>query len=477
MIAMTLQEVAEVVGGTVHDAPAPVTVTAPPSIDSRAVPTGGLFAAFVGERADGHDFAAAAVESGAAAVLGSRPVGVPAVVVPDPQEALGALARHVLGRLPQLTVVAVTGSQGKTSTKDLLAAVLTAAAPTVATEGSFNNELGLPLTVLRADEATRYLLLEMGARGRGHIHLLCGIAPPDVSVVLNVGKAHLGEFGTQADIAQAKGELVEALGEDGVAVLNADDPLVSGMAARTRARVLTFGAEELADVRVDDVRLDAEGRPSFALHHQGRRVPVSLRLVGEHQVWNAAAAASAALAAGLALEDAGQALAQVESLSRWRMEVRRRDDGLTVVNDAYNANPDSMAAALRALVGIAAGRDEGCRTVAVLGEMRELGESADAEHEAVGRLAVRLGVDRVVVVGAAARAIGRGAATGAATGPSRSQGEEPVLVEDNDEAVSWLEEHLRPSDVVLVKASRGARLDTVAEALLAGSAAPGGSTR
>ena len=460
---MTLEAIADVVGGVVHDDPDGVVVTGPAFLDSRSPVPGGLFAAFAGERADGHEFASATVAGGAAAVLAARPVGVPAVVVPDQQAALGALAHHVLEQLVDTRVLAVTGSQGKTSTKDLLAAVLAAHAPTVATQGSFNNELGLPLTVLRAEPATAYLLLEMGARGIGHLRELCAIARPDVSLVLNVGKAHLGEFGTQADIATAKGELVEALGDDGVAVLNADDPLVIGMAQRTAGRVLTFGTDRDADVRLQAVRLDEEGRPAFALSHESTVVDLSLRLVGEHQARNAAAAAAAAVAVGVPLLAACEALAQVEALSQWRMEVRHRADGVTVINDAYNANPDSMEAALRSLVAVGQGRGDGRRTVAVLGEMRELGESSDSEHDAVGRLAVRLGVHQLLVVGEAARAMHRGAQGERAVS---GEGEEPVFVADNDEAGAWLDAHVEPGDVVLVKASRGARLDVVAQALL-----------
>ena len=463
MIAMTIAEIAEVVGGVVHDAPAGLTVSGPAFLDSRAVEQDGLFAAFAGAEVDGHDYAEGAVAAGAAAVLCSRPVGVPAVVVPDAQQALGVLARHVLTLLPELTVLAVTGSQGKTSTKDLLAAVLAEAAPTVATLGSFNNELGLQLTVLRADASTRYLLLEMGARGVGHLRMLCDIAPPDVSLVLNVGKAHIGEFGSQEAIAAAKGELVEALRPDGVAVLNADDPLVAAMASRTSAPVLTFGLAPTAGLRVSDLRLDERGRPRLRLTAEGREVDLELQLVGEPQARNAAAAAAAATAVGVPLEDACRVLAGVESLSQWRMEVRERADGVTVVNDSYNANPDSMAAALSALAAIGRGRPGG-RTIAVIGEMRELGESSAAEHEAVGRLAVNLGVRRLLVVGEAARPAHLGAAEESA---ASAEEQESVFVADNDEAVSWLREEVRPGDVVLVKASRGARLDVVAAALLA----------
>ena len=460
MIPMTLAEIAEAVGGEVVDGPADLTVAAEASVDSRAVAPGGLFVALPGENVDGHDYAAAAVEAGAAAVLCARPVGVPAVVVPDPQEGLGRLAGHVLSRLPDLTVLGVTGSQGKTSTKDLLAAVLADAGETVATAGSFNNEIGLPLTALRATGTTRYLLLEMGARGIGHIRELCAVAAPDVALVLNVGKAHIGEFGGQEQIAQAKGELVEALPDDGVAVLNADDGAVMGMAARTPARVLTFGESPAADVRLEELALDPDGRPRFALVHGEDRVDVTLQLVGEHQAHNAAAAAAAAVAVGLDLAAVGRSLSAVQTLSQWRMEVTERPDGVTVVNDAYNANPDSMRAALKALAAIGRGRGPEARTVAVLGEMRELGESSLEEHDAIGRLAVRLDIHQLLVVGEAARPMHLGAYL------EGSWGEESVFVADNDEAVRWLRKHVRPGDVVLVKASRGARLDEVAAALL-----------
>ncbi|HEX6249673.1 MAG TPA: UDP-N-acetylmuramoyl-tripeptide--D-alanyl-D-alanine ligase [Nocardioidaceae bacterium] len=459
MIPMTLPEIAAVVGGEVHDDTG-VTVTRAAFVDSRSPVEGGLFVAFRGEHVDGHDYADAAVEGGAVAVLAGRPVGHPAVVVADPLAALAALARHVLTALPDVKVVALTGSQGKTSTKDLLAQVLAAAGTTVATEGSFNNELGLPLTVLRADAATDFLVLEMGARGVGHVAELCEVAQPLVSLVLNVGKAHIGEFGTQEEIARAKGEIVEALPEDGVAVLNADDPLVAPMANRTRARVVTFGESPGCDVRLTELTLDDLGRPRFELSVEGASAWVELGLVGEHQAHNAAAAAAVAVSLGLRLDEVAAALASAVPASRWRMEVHERSDGVTVINDAYNANPDSMRAALKALAAIGRGR-EGARTIAVLGEMRELGESSRDEHDAVGRLAVRLDISRLVVVGQAARPMHLGAYL------EGSWGEESVFVEDNDAALAWLRGHVRPGDVVLFKASRAAALETVAEALLA----------
>ncbi|HEX6875260.1 MAG TPA: UDP-N-acetylmuramoyl-tripeptide--D-alanyl-D-alanine ligase [Nocardioidaceae bacterium] len=460
MIPMTLTEIAEVVHGEVHG-DGGVTVSAPAFVDSRSPHPGGLFVAFRGENVDGHDYAESALAGGAAAVLGTRPVGGPAVVVGDPLQAVAALARHVLARLPDVRVVALTGSQGKTSTKDLLAQVLAAAGTTVATAGSFNNELGLPLTVLRADAETEFLVLEMGARGIGHLAPLCEIAPPDVSLVLNVGKAHLGEFGTQEDIAQAKGEIVEALGVDGLAVLNANDPLVMSMSARTSARILTFGESAAADVRLSDLALDELGRPRFELVTKDGSAHVDLALVGEHQAQNAAAAAAVGLGVDMTLEQVAAALSAAKPASRWRMEVCRRSDGLTVVNDAYNANPDSMRAALKALAALGRGRGPGTRTIAVLGEMRELGDASLEEHDAVGRLAVRLDISQLVVVGEAARPMHLGASL------EGSWADESVFMEDKDQALAWLREHVEPGDVVLVKASRAAALETVAEALLA----------
>lgn len=461
MIAMTLAEIAEVVGGTLHG-DGNVTVDGPAFVDSRAPFPGGLFVAFVGEHADGHDYAADAVRGGAAAVLGGRPVEAPTVVVEAPLSAVATLARHVLARLPRARVVALTGSQGKTSTKDLLAHVLGAAGTTVATAGSFNNELGLPLTVLRADERTEYLVLEMGARGIGHLTELCTIAPPQVSLVLNVGKAHIGEFGSRERIAQAKSEIVEALPAGGVAVLNADDALVAAMATQARARdaeVLTYGERSGSDVLLEELIVDELGRPRFDLTAGGTTVRVELGLVGEHHAYNATAAVATAVALGVPVEQAAEALGTARPASRWRMEVTERSDGVTVINDAYNANPDSMRAALKALAAVGRGRD--ARTIAVLGEMRELGESSRDEHDAVGRLAVRLDINQLVVVGEEARPTHLGACL------EGSWAEESVFVEDVPGAIGWLEEHLRPGDVVLVKASRGAALERVADALLA----------
>ncbi len=465
MIALSLAEIAEVVGGQTHDIPDPsVLVTGEVVRDSREAGPGSLFVAFVGERVDGHDFAAQVVEAGAVAVLASRPVGVPAIVVEDVQAALGALARHVVRRLGA-TLVALTGSAGKTSTKDLIAQVLRSKAPTVFTPGSLNNEIGLPLTALTATEETKFLVLEMGARGIGHIRYLTGLTPPRVGLVLNVGSAHIGEFGGREQIAQAKGELVESLPpaeEGGVAILNADDRYVRAMASRTKAKVLLFGESGEADVSAENVRLTDSGQPSFRLHTPSGASDVTMRLYGEHHVSNALAAAAVAHELGMSADEIARALSEAGSLSRWRMEVTERPDGVTVVNDAYNANPESMKAALRALAAMGeASRAKGGRTWAVLGKMAELGDEALAEHDAVGRLAVRLNVSKLVAVG------GREAAwlqLGAYN--EGSWGEESVHVSDAQAAVDLLRSELRPGDVVLVKASRSVGLESVAQALL-----------
>ena len=390
MIPLSLDEIAAVVGGTVAGGTSAgveseggtVTVTAPAVLDGRQAEPGGLFVAFAGEYADGHDYVDQAAQAGAVAVLGSRPTSLPTVVVEDARPPCRRSPSHVVDRLrPGLTVVAVTGSQGKTGTKDLIAAVLTSAAPTVATAGSLNNELGVPLTMLRADADTRFLVLEMGARHVGDIAALTGLVAPDVAVVLNVGRAHLGEFGSRGAIAKTKGELVRGLAPGGTAVLNADDPRVAAMRLLTGGPVLTFGRAEDADMQVLYLVLDRLGRPSFTLRTADARAAVTLPLIGAHQSLNAAAAVAAALASGVPLEAAAKALATA-SLSKWRMELRDLTGGATLLNDSYNANPDSTRAALDALAAIEAGR-----RIAVLGEMRELGTASETEHRAIGRYA------------------------------------------------------------------------------------------
>ncbi len=459
MIPLSLAQIAGITGATLDRVPdAAVLVRGPVVIDSRDAAPGGLFAALAGERADGHDFAAAAVAAGAVAVLASRPAGVPALIVPDVQAALAPLARAVVDRLPRLTIVGITGSSGKTTTKDLLAQVTERLGPTVAPPGSFNNELGHPLTVLRADERTRYLVLELGARGRGHIARLCAIAPPRLGAVLNVGRAHVGGyFADQAEVAQAKGELVEALPAGGVAVLNADDPEVIKMSSRTAARPVTFGRAGHADVRAADVTVDADGRPSFTLITPGGSALVRLNLRGEHNVSNALAAAALAGALGMTPAEVAGALSAAVARSKWRMDVTRRADGVRVINDAYNANPESMRAALTALASMA-GRG---RAFAVLGQMAELGGNSRAWHEEIGAFAARAGVSGLVVVGEQAAPM----LAGAKSEPGW-QGE-LLHVPDGPAAVAAVAARIGPGDAVLVKASRAVGLWDVAFALAA----------
>jgi UDP-N-acetylmuramoyl-tripeptide--D-alanyl-D-alanine ligase len=430
-------------------------VTGPVVIDSRDAAPGCLFAALPGSRTDGHEFAAAAVAAGAVAVLAAKPVDGPALVVPDVQAALGKLARAVIDRAADLTVIGITGSAGKTTTKDLAAQLIETLGPTVAPRDSFNNEIGHPLTVLRVTEQTRYLVSELAARGPGHITELCQIAPPRLGAVLCVGHAHAGEFGGLEAIAQAKGELPAALPADGVAVLNADDERVAAMAARTAARVVTFGRSRAADVRAEHVRPDGSGRASFRLVTPSGTAPVQLRLHGEHHVSNALAAAALARELGMPVADIAAGLSAAVPRSRWRMEVTRLPDGVTVINDAYNANPDSVRAAIDALKVMARGR----RGFAVLGHMTELGDDADRLHEEVGTAAASAGLAGLIVVGDAAAPM----LAGAKAVPGW-QGEQ-LSVPDAAAAVAALRERLRDGDVVLVKASHSIHLERVALAL------------
>lgn len=456
MIPLTLTEVAAAVAGELHAADPQARVTGTVEFDSRKVGPGGLFVAFPGEQADGHDFAAGAVASGAVAVLGTRPLpGVPMILVADPLAAMARLARAVLDRL-DVTVVAITGSSGKTTTKDLIGQLLGGLGPTVAPPGTFNNELGLPYTVLRADADTRFLVLEMGARGIGHIKDLCEIAPPRIGVVVNVGVAHIGEFGSVEGIALAKSELAQALPADGLAVLNADDPRVAAMAAVTAAPALLVGQAEGADLRAVDVVLDERGRASYTVAHIGESARVELGMTGAHQVGNTLAAAAVALRCGMPWAELPGALARLRAVSTRRMDVFDRADGVTVIDDSYNANPASTAAALRALSALGGGvGPAGRRTVAVLGYHAELGPAERDGHAEVGELAATLGVGLLIVVGESAAPILDGAAS------VRHWEGESVLVSDQATAIGVLRERLRAADVVLVKGSRYRTWDVV----------------
>ncbi|GLZ47373.1 UDP-N-acetylmuramoyl-tripeptide--D-alanyl-D-alanine ligase [Actinomycetospora sp. NBRC 106375] len=480
MIELTLADVARVTGGRLSGATGEERVTGTVEFDSRAVTTGGLFVALPGERVDGHAFVGAAMAAGAAGVLAAREVDAPAVIVPPVHEvsgsyvlaadadgagagvlaALAVLARHVVDVLTAdgLLVVGITGSSGKTSTKDLTAHLLEGAGETVAPPGSFNNELGHPWTALRATPSTRHLVLELSARGPGHVAALCRVAPPRIGVVLNVGSAHLGEFGSREAIAQAKGELVEALPENGVAVLGADDPVVAAMEHRTAARVVHAGRAPEATVRAVDEALDDAGRATFRLVTPAGEAPVRLALHGAHHVDNALAAAAVALEAGLDVATVAERLGTASARSRWRMELTERPDGVRVLNDAYNANPESMRAALATLGAM------GGRHTAVLGMMAELGDDAARAHGEIGREVARTGVERLVVVGADEAVVRLHEA-------AASAGVDSHLVPDVAAAAEMVSAGVAPGDVVLVKASRSAGLERVAAVLIDGEGA------
>lgn len=456
MIALTIAEIAEIIGARLdaraRDAVA-TTLSGTVQTDSRLVEPGAIFIAMPGTVADGHDFVGQAAANGAALAVVERETDAPLphLVVPSSLTALADLATAVVQRVRdrgELTVIGVTGSNGKTTTKNLLRAILGSVAPTVAPQGSFNNHVGAPISMLGITDETRYLIVEMGASGIGEIARTAAIAKPDIGVVLKVGLAHAGEFGGIDATRRAKSELVAALRPDGVAVLNLDDPNVAGMAELTEAAIVGFGHSPAAEVRATEIDVDAGGT-SFRVEADGASHPVRLRILGEHHVMNALAALAVVRELGVPVADAIRTLESVTRAERWRMEVLQTDRGVTVINDAYNASPDSTAAALKTLAQIAA---PGQRTFAVLGEMAELGEYSDEEHDRIGRLAVRLNISQLVVVGSAARHIHN------AAGLEGSWDGESKLVETVDEAYDLVQQLLKPGDLVLVKSSKSAGL-------------------
>ena len=463
MKLLAAAEIAHLVGGRL--AGDDVMVGPEVKLDSRAVTPGSLFVATPGARVDGHDFVAAAAEAGAAAAFVSRLVDAPLaqIVVPDTTEALAELARRIASTAIARGMIslALTGSSGKTGTKDMLAQILEREGPTVSPRGSYNSQLGLPVTVTGVDENTRYLVAEMGASGVGHIRWLCAVAQPSIAAVLNVGHAHIGEFGSQQAIAKAKGEIVEALPASGWAVLNADDPLVAAMSARTSAKLAWFSASgrDVPDaacwIAARDIRLDDMDRASF---HLIGRTPdgdfaesVSLATLGAHQVANACAAAGLALCAGVTPARVAAGLTAAVPRSVWRMEPHQLADGTLVLNDAYNANPDSVAVALASLARLGAARPSQPMT-AVLGDMLELGDEAPAAHQAVGR--------RAAEIGAAVLAVGDWAAD-IVEGARLAGGEAHAM--ERSEVADWLLR--RPGGTVLIKGSRGVGLETIVDRL------------
>lgn len=447
-----VSDVAEAVGGRLVGDDATVTSVA---TDSRMATPGSLFFALRGEHADGHDFVADAMARGAIGVVVQRrvPEG-PAVEVADTARALLALAADERARMPDATVIAITGANGKTSAKDFTAAILRAAFRTHASPASFNNEIGLPLTLLGAPDGVEVIVAEMGARRVGDVTLLCRVAGPDAAVVTNVGLAHMEIFGSWEAIVEAAAEPIQALPDDGTAILNADDAVARALARHTKARVVTFGVAPHAEVRAEGVVLDETARPSFDLVTGGDRERVELATPGEHMVSNALAAVACGLSLGLSAAESAAALKGVR-VSRWRMETFTTAIGVLVVNDAYNANPESTAAGLKAARWMAR---EG-RLAAVLGHMAELGSVSSEEHEKVGRLVVRLGVDRLVTVGEPARMIAGAAIREGALAQDVASCDSP------EEAAADIRGWAKPGDVVLIKGSRVVGLERVAEAL------------
>lgn len=444
MITLTAGEIALLVGGDIY-CDKDLLVSKPPVFDSRMAQPGCIFLALQGEHADGHDFVADAYHAGAMFSLTSRRIDGPCIVVKDVLEALSILAAFVRKRLNNLTVIGITGSQGKTSTKDLLMHMLSVAGPTVAPIGSFNNDLGLPLTLLECDERTKFCILEMGARYKGDIARLCGIASPNIGVVLTVGTAHLGEFGSVEAIAETKSELIQNIAPGGVAVLGSYDKYTPAMAALHSGRVINFGNG--CDVRATDIEI-REGRPHFDLVTPAGRDAVGMRLVGEHQISNALAAAAVGTALELPIELIASSLSTAENASKWRMEIHDLF-GLLLINDSYNANPESMSAALRSLTLFA--QERGGQSWAFLGKMHELGESSAAHHGAIGTLAYENGIDHLVAIDA--------------TEYGQSQGNMVVHHYASIEECLSMTDQFSAGDVVLVKASRSEGFEVLAQKL------------
>ena len=444
MITLTAAEIALLVGGQLH-CDKDLLVSKAPVFDSRLATPGCIFLALKGENVDGHDFVAEAYRAGAVFSLTTHRIDGPCIVVADVLAALSALAAFVRKRLTGLTVVGITGSQGKTSTKDLLAHMLSVAGPTVAPKGSFNNDLGLPITVLQCDERTKFCILEMGARHKGDIARLCEIAQPDIAVVLVVGTAHLGEFGSVQAIAETKSELVQSLSPDGIAILGSYDQYTPAMASLHTGRTIVFGNAQ--EVRATDVEI-REGRPHFDLVTPAGRDAVGMRLVGEHQVSNALAVAAVGTALELPIELIASSLSTAENASKWRMELQDTF-GLLIINDSYNANPDSMSAAMRSLVLFA--QERGGESWAFVGKMQELGESSAAQHQVIGTLAQELGIDHLVAIGA----------------PEYGNPMGQMLVHHYasiDECLA-MTDYFSAGDVVLVKASRSEGFEVLAQKL------------
>ena len=448
MIEMSAEKIAEITGGR-YIGPSQLAISGGCRFDSRDIEPGDIFLALQGEKTDGHAFVADAKSRGAVLALTTVEVEMPCVVVPHVLTAIAELARYVRSELKDLVVIGITGSQGKTTTKDILRTILQSVGPTVAARQSFNNELGAPLTLLNCSRATRFCIVEMGARHMGDIAALSKIASPNIGAVLKVGTAHLGEFGSRERIAQTKAELIHGLSKDGVAVLGCYDEFTPTMAEGLNLNVITFGENPECNVRAADIEIRG-GYPHFDLVTPEGREPVSLRLLGAHQIANALAASAIAHVLGLTTVQIAAGLASHEPASRWRMEIRE-GNGITLINDSYNANPESMEAALRTLVLLT--QERGGRSWAFLGTMHELGAESPALHLQVGELAVELSVDHLVAI------------ANHDLLPSRSGHTEGHFFENYRGAASLID-RFESGDVILVKASRAEHLESLAAMIL-----------
>ena len=451
MIELTLNQIADIVGGEVINADGQHITSAYPVINSSQATSNTFFAAFVGTNVDGHDYIKDAMAKGAQFALVSKNCSTPAIKVQDVQKALSVLATHVRIKLNNLQVIGITGSQGKTTTKDLLKHILAVSGETVAPEESLNNELGVPLLILRCTKNTKYCIVEMGARHVGDISHLAEIAKPHVGVVLTVGTAHLGEFGSREQIATAKSELITALAAGSTAILGTYDEFTPKMVVPTGVKRILFGEKSTCEVRAADVEV-REGRAHFDLVTPDGRAAVGLQLLGMHQVSNALAAASAATALKIPIETISAALSTAEVSSKWRMEISQVGE-ITLINDSYNANPESMAAALRTLALVS--QESGGVSWAILGKMQELGESSAVQHAAIGRLVSEIGIDNLVVVGNKEYL--------ADLDSMEAGGSSEVHFFDSKSEALSIVEHFTPGDVVLLKASRSEEFNLLAD--------------
>ena len=446
MIKLSAREISLIVNGSLHG-DENIMVTQAPVFDSRQAKAGSLFLALIGENTDGHNFCSDAFSNGAVLALTTQVVEQPCVVVSDVMQAVADLAKFVRVQLADLMVIGITGSQGKTTTKDLLNYILSSAGETIAPKGSFNNELGVPLTILECNQQTKYCIVEMGARHIGDIATLCEIAKPNIGAVLKVGNAHIGEFGSREAIAQAKSELITSLGSGGTAILGTYDQFTPAMKVADGVAVLTFGERSDCNVRAADVEI-REGRPHFDLVTKSGRAAVGMRLVGLHQIPNALAAAAISSALGLSVDQIAGALSMAELASKWRMEIFELN-GRLMINDSYNANPESMAAALRTLALFA--QERGGSSWAVLGKMHELGPSENSDHVAIGKLVSDLGIDQLLTVSMPAYSHG-----------VASDSDTKVHDLDDKNLVVALLKEMQSGDVLLVKASRAEHFEEIA---------------